>query len=316
MKEHNGEAARRKFRARFGVPKEAEAALDSIVSPLEQGRIAEFEKETFGAEDLRRAGLAAEDLYRRGLVNYTDESARSFRFNNFYTLLDVFVIAEPEKYRALAKETQAALDAWYFSAYYAGLNRNPQERPSKDAVLTLAEALRRVETEERQAYLAHCDCRVLAGAHNGCGKPLLTCVSYRSGINTVAHRGVSTPITKERAAQVIRDADDAGLIHTANANTICNCCTDCCYLSRARKRRNAEQSAGGPLFLSWPKVSRRVQADWEKCVSCGLCEERCPFHLFSAADRRIDAGRCVGCSLCVNTCPAGALSLTPVPQPE
>jgi ferredoxin len=291
------------------VPAEAEPALAAIVTPLEQRRIADFEKDVFTAGELERAGFDADALYRRGLINYTDDRTGLFTFNDFYTLLDVFVIAEPQKYRALDKEIQAALDTWYFAVYYARLSLEPDERPSGDAVLTREEALERIQNEERQAYLAHCDCRVLAGGYDGCEMPQLTCISFRSGINTIAHRGVSEPVSKSRAAQVIRDADNAGLIHTANANTICNCCTDCCYLSRARKKRDAELTMRGVPFLSWPKVSRRVRADWEKCTSCGLCEERCPFHLFSVTDRRVANARCIGCSLCVNTCPAGALSL-------
>jgi ferredoxin len=305
----DGQAACREFCDRFDVPEEAEAALGIIVTPDEQRRIAGFEKDVFGAEDLRSAGFSSEDLYRRGITSYADGDAGTFRFSDFYTLLDVFAIASPEKYRALPEETQAALDAWYFSAYYARLNIDPMKRPSSDAVLTLDEALLRVETEARQAYLANCDCRVLTGGYNGCEKPFYTCVSFRSGVNTAAHRGVSRPVTKARAAQALRDADDAGLIHTANEDTICNCCTDCCYLSRARKRRDAELSGCGGSYLRWPKVSRRVRADWEKCVGCGLCEERCPFRLFSVAERRVNDGQCVGCSLCVNACPQGALSL-------
>jgi ferredoxin len=308
MTAFNGQWVNRGFCIRFGVPAAAEPALHVLVAPSEQRLIADFGQDAFTAEEVGRTGLDAKALYRRGLVNYTDDRAVLFTLSDFYTLLDVFVVAEPDKYRMLAKETQAALDKWYFSVYFARLTLDPEARPSEDAVLTREEALERVQNEERQAYLAHCDCRVLAGGYDGCEKPARTCISFRSGVNTIAHRGISEPIPKSRAAQVIADADSAGLIHTANANTICNCCTDCCYLSRARQKRDAALAARGVPFLSWPKVSRRVRTDWEKCASCGLCEERCPFHLFSVADKRVDEARCVGCSLCVNTCPSGALS--------
>jgi ferredoxin len=302
----------RKFCGRFHVPREAEPVLNRIVPLSEQRRIADIEKDLFDAEDLRLIGLQADDLYRRGLIDYADEDAGLFRLGGFYTMLDVFAVAEPERYRAFPRETQAALDDWYFSAYYARLDIDPQKRPSGDAVLTREEALSRVQTEERQAYLTNCDCRVLAGGYDGCEKPLRTCISFRSGVNTIAHRGVSRPVTKDQAMRVIRDADTAGLIHTANENTICNCCTDCCYLSRARQKRDAALAARNGPFLRWPKVARRVQADWGKCASCGLCEERCPFYLFSVSEQRVDGDRCIGCSLCVNTCPQGALSLKEV----
>ncbi|MDR0639834.1 MAG: 4Fe-4S binding protein [Spirochaetaceae bacterium] len=302
-----GQTVDPRFCARFGIPREAESVLASIIPLSEQRRIADFEKDLFNAADLRLIGLEADGLYRRGIINYADEGL--FQLGSFYTLLDVFVVAEPEKYRIFPQETQAALDNWCFSAYYARLAIDPEERPSGDTVLTREEALQRVQTEDRQAYLANCDCRVLAGGHDDCEKPLRTCISFRSGINTIAHRGVSQPVTKDHAAQVIHDADAAGLIHTANENTICNCCTDCCYLSRARQKRDAALTARPGPFVRWPKVTRRIRTDWDKCAACGLCEERCPFHLFSVAERRVDDNQCIGCSLCVNTCPQKALSL-------
>ncbi|MDR0708029.1 MAG: 4Fe-4S binding protein [Treponema sp.] len=311
---------KRKFFTRFEAPAVAEAVLDSIVTPAEQRLIARLDQETFSAEDLRRAdgGADARALYKRGVINYAETGADLFRFSDFYTRLDVFVISEHETYRAFTKETQKNLDEWYFSVYYERLNRDPDKRPSGDAVITCEEALSRVDGESRQAYRAYCDCRVLAGGYNDCAAPLQTCISFRNGVNTSAHRGVSKPISKDEAKRIIIDADNAGLMHTANPHTICNCCTDCCYLSRARKRRGAELKARlktqNAPFLSWPKVSKRIQADWENCVACGVCEERCPFHLFAVAEKQVDRARCIGCSLCVNACPNGALSLERISQ--
>jgi NAD-dependent dihydropyrimidine dehydrogenase PreA subunit len=312
-------ADKRKFLTRFEAPAQAEAVIDSIVTPAEQRLIAALDQELFSAKELRQAGASAGvdvgadadalalTLYKRGVINYAETGADLFRFSDFYTRLDVFVISEYETYRAFTKETQKNLDEWYFSVYYERLHRDPDERPSGDAVITCDEAVSRIEGELRQAYLACCDCRVLAGGYNDCAAPLQTCISFRNGVNTIAHRGISKPLSKDEAKRVVIDADNAGLMHTANQHTICNCCTDCCYLSRARKRRDAELD--GQRYASWPKVSKRIQAEWKNCVACGVCEERCPFHLFIVAEKRVDRARCIGCSLCVNTCPTGALFL-------
>ena len=56
-------------------------------------------------------------------------------------------------------------------------------------------------------------------------------------------RGVGWEISRERAIEILRETDKAGLMHTADyhgdpatAGAICNCCTDCCYPHLATDR--------------------------------------------------------------------------------
>jgi Pyruvate/2-oxoacid:ferredoxin oxidoreductase delta subunit len=255
-----------------------------------------------------------QDAYRRGVLSRADDgsagTAPLFRAAGFYTLLDVFVMTERDAWLTFDAGIRRALDAWYFDTYYSRLDIQPGAGPTDDAVLTLDEALERVDSDVRQLYLAPCDCRSLSMVDNDCQKPLLTCLSWRDGLNTSAHRGVSTPVGKTEAKDVIRAADAAGLMHTANANTICNCCADCCYLSRARTRRNAELAAQAGVS-TWPLQSNRIVFDAALCVNCGLCASRCPIGLFTQTDAGVNvhSARCLGCGLCVNTCPVGALKL-------
>jgi Pyruvate/2-oxoacid:ferredoxin oxidoreductase delta subunit len=254
--------------------------------------------------------------YRRGIINRADSgdtSHEKYRVADFYTRLDVFAITERETCRAFDTEIRRAIDAWYFDTYYRRLTISSDVAPGDDAVLTLDEAIALIENETRQVYVTNCDCRSLAqGLFGACDKPLRTCISYRAGLNSGAHRGFALPVSKNEAKQVLFDTDKAGLIHTGNAHGICNCCTDCCYQSRARARRNAE--LGGHATVSWPRQTKAArQAD--TCINCGVCVTRCPFGLFSrdGGAVRLDTARaarfCVGCGLCVNACPSKALSL-------
>jgi ferredoxin len=43
-----------------------------------------------------------------------------------------------------------------------------------------------------------------------------------------------------------------------------------------------------------------------RCVSCGLCERKCPAGCLDSKAKRIDSGRCVLCFSCAEVCPAGA----------
>ena len=250
------------------------------------------------SEDYRK------DAFHRGIISKTDETGDRYVLNDFYGMLDVFAVSQTEKYHTLPKETRKALDDWYFQEYFDGLDPDPKVRPTEDAVLTLEEMYAYIDGQERQAYLNYCDCRSLTG---DCGLPTRTCITYRDGINGFADRGLSKAITKEEAKEIVRMADEAGLMHTANPNGLCNCCGDCCYLFRSQRLRHSQGF--------WPRSPYIVEMDPEKCISCGKCIKRCHFGIFSreSAEKRarviLDIADCVGCGLCVNTCPAKALQL-------
>ena len=156
------------------------------------------------------------------------------------------------------------------------------------------------DQKDRPVYLNNCDCKSLTG---DCGLPVRTCITYKDGINTFADRGLSERIDAERAKEIIRETDKAGLMHTCNPNGICNCCDDCCYLFRGQKLLDS--------YAVWPLTDYIVSFDEDKCVGCGLCVKRCRMKVFEKDGRKItaDTAHCAGCGLCVNTCPKKALTL-------
>ncbi|MDR2864161.1 MAG: 4Fe-4S dicluster domain-containing protein [Spirochaetaceae bacterium] len=297
------------FLQAFAVPQVACSVIDRIVLPEEQRVIESLKTGLFSEEDVL-AGFA-DAAYKRGIFSLSDESCggasggcRQYRLSSFYGRLDVFVISEPETYRSFPLETRKALDDWYFDAYYKQLSV-PQ-----DTVITQEEAFERIDKDERQVYLAPCDCRSLSGT---CGKPVKTCLSWRSGANTFADRGLSEAIGKEKAKQVVLEAEKAGLMHTANPNTICNCCGDCCYLFRARRRMQAEHRS-----ISWLKSAYVISYNEALCIKCGKCVSRCNVGVFTAEKETgknsikkitVQLDECVGCGICVPVCPAHALVL-------
>ncbi len=300
------------FVSRLAVPEAALEALDKLYTQEDMLLVTSLEKEVFTHSEAKKVLEAAaggiltdgevqgllRSAYRRGVVRLEDDSFTRFKLSTFFEMLGVLVMSEPERYLALPRETQVALDGLYFSNYVKGVQ--DLEVPTQDRVLTLEETLEFVDTFDTQLWLNNCDCRTLAG---NCGKPVNVCISVKNGINTMPHRGWSKAITPEEAKSIVRYADGLGLVHTANPKGICNCCKDCCYLLRAQTVKNSN--------LIWPGADKIAAFDDSTCIDCGLCTERCQFEAFARVDGNIayDSKLCRGCGLCADTCPTSAISM-------
>ncbi|MCR5792855.1 MAG: 4Fe-4S binding protein [Lachnospiraceae bacterium] len=281
----------------FGIPDVAADLLDFFFEPKELEFILKMGGKPFSAEDIGE--VFAKREYTRGLISKTDDSGETFRLNNFYYFLDVFAVGRRAEYQTLSTKVRRKLDDWYFTAYVDTLNKD-EEAPTTDKVLPLKEMLEKIDSDNRPVYLNYCDCRTLSGE---CGLPTRTCITYKNGINTFVDRGLSEEIDKERAKEIVRETDQAGLMHTSAMGGICNCCGDCCYLFRAQKVLG---STG-----RWPASDYIVELNASECVSCGKCIGRCHFEVFKKENGKVKCNTtdCVGCGLCVNTCPKGALKL-------
>jgi len=122
-------------------------------------------------------------------------------------------------------------------------------------------------------------------------------------------------ITKEEALKILREAEEAGLIHsTANIREghmiLCNCCTCCCGIMRGISQLGLENSVAKSDFYA--------TVDPEMCTGCETCVERCQFGASSISGdiSHVDQKRCVGCGQCVMTCPSGARTLVRKPEDQ
>lgn len=292
------------FIDKFQIPEVAFPYIDQIFDPDEIEFVTKLEVSIFTKSEVEALGInSPEDFikrsYQRGIISIVSEEEKSYKISDFYGRLDIFSISETDRYRSFPKEGRVALDQWYFDAYYEGLTQDPTVRPTQDEILPLNEVLDFIDIQERSVYLSYCDCRSLGG---DCGLPTRTCITYRDGINSFVHRGLSKKITKEQAKEIVKAADKSRLMHTVNPNGICNCCGDCCYLFRAQDRRNSEGF--------WPKTKYVIELDKEKCISCGKCMKTCHFGVFQK-DGVIGADQtnCIGCGICIQPCPVNALTL-------
>ena len=198
----------------------------------------------------------------------------------------------------------------------------PQLRtiPVGESIPTQAEVMVYEQAEEivrrhSQIVVAPCICRqerALVG--EGCGKPLETCLSFGSAAAYYQRNGLGRAIDQAEALDILRQADEAGLVlqpgNAQRASFICCCCGDCCGVLRNLQQHPHPASVIGAAFFA--------QVDAELCTLCGICETRCQIDALDMAAMipRVKLERCIGCGLCVSGCPSGALSLARKPEGE
>ena len=98
--------------------------------------------------------------------------------------------------------------------------------------------------------------------------------------NTGAHRLVS----KEEAYEILRRAEDNGLVHEINqtpgfedATAICNCCGCSCFALRIAEMFRSKNAIRSNFV---------ARVDKEKCVACGQCVENCQTNALRLGQKR------------------------------
>jgi Na+-translocating ferredoxin:NAD+ oxidoreductase RNF subunit RnfB len=164
-------------------------------------------------------------------------------------------------------------------------------------------AVGRCFCRQRRKMLGH-TCEVNA--------PMMNCFTFgKSARHTVA-QGFAQKVTKEEALKIMKEAEEAGLVHKAfhpgsnesrPETSICNCCKDCC------DTLNVWRNGALPLINSTYYLS---VIDQDACIGCGTCVERCPtdaIKLDENGKAERDESSCFGCGVCVRFCPEEAISL-------
>ena len=131
----------------------------------------------------------------------------------------------------------------------------------------------------------------------------------KSARHTTKH-GFTRLISKEEALKIMRDIEDAGLVHkvyhlnsdlTKDEVAICNCCSCCCTTSK--------------VSVKFPNVNISnyiVNIDEDSCIGCGTCVEKCFNQVLELNDQGVAervGEECIGCGVCAYLCPENAISL-------
>jgi electron transport complex protein RnfB len=171
-----------------------------------------------------------------------------------------------------------------------------------------------VRAQEKLA-VAPCICRrehTMMG--EGCGRPLETCLVFGAGADYYVENGMGRYIDVDEALEILKIADDAGLVlqpsNSKRIVNICCCCGCCCQvLKTLNKQPKPARLVASPFY---------AVSDPDVCIGCGDCVERCQMGAIAIVDEVavIDLDRCIGCGLCVTTCSTESMRLERKPEEE
>lgn len=163
--------------------------------------------------------------------------------------------------------------------------------------------------------VGHCFCRQrrsLLGDACKTNAPVMNCFSFGKSARHTSAQGFARKVTREEALKILKEAEQAGLIHKAfhpgaressPETSICNCCKDCCDTLRIWRDGTL------PMINSTYHLS---VIDMDACTGCGICLEWCPTDAIALSEDGVaqrDESACLGCGVCARFCPESAISL-------
>jgi Pyruvate/2-oxoacid:ferredoxin oxidoreductase delta subunit len=254
-------------------------------------------------EGLRRA-------HRRAVITLSNDGTRASAAS-FSDRFEAWIVFEG--WRDLPSAVRERLAAWDMDNYVAEIRkpveqmiagRPPEEGTGNDTFILLDEAEAIVKGAKR-VFVRPCSCRRIA---QSCDKPVDVCLWIDED-----ERDEGWEISRERGVEILREADKAGLMRTANdadaaaATWICCCCPDCCYPLLASERLGATDV--------YPTRRYLAALDDGACTRCGICVRRCPFGAWSLEGPKgdrvllLEEPECRGCGVCASGCPEDAITM-------
>jgi ferredoxin len=204
----------------------------------------------------------------------------------------------------------------YFVKYDEWLNKGQISYSSK--VIPISESLDTKQwvlpTEQAMEILrnaksvavGNCVCR---SHYKRCDNPLEVCFSLNEVGDKDVSNGKARHVSLTEAAEILRKASESGLVHLSlympnhEIYALCSCCSCCCH-----DLQIIEQFDRKDLMVRSEYVA---VTDFEACIHCGDCIERCIFGARVYQDEQLDYNPevCVGCGLCVTICPVEATTM-------
>lgn len=158
----------------------------------------------------------------------------------------------------------------------------------------------------RSCALIDCDCR---SHYQRCDNPLETCFLLNDAADAYLESGEGRQVSLAEAEEVLRHANERGLVHLTIYNphqyvyAVCCCCSCCCHDLQFLKLHGRSDMIARSEYVA--------ETDADRCVHCGDCVARCVFgaRVWEGGVMVYDAAACYGCGLCVSVCPVEATTM-------
>jgi Pyruvate/2-oxoacid:ferredoxin oxidoreductase delta subunit len=156
--------------------------------------------------------------------------------------------------------------------------------------------------------VTECVCRKEAAlTGHQCEHPVENCLSFGVAAEFYIENGMGRQITADEAIEIVKKADESGLVHAgANAkhlSNICNCCPCCC----ASMKGMIAKGQGRQKFMN---ALFEAVVDESQCTACEMCLDRCPVDAITVQETaNVNRDNCLGCGLCAGDCATEAISM-------
>ena len=257
-------------------------------------------------------------MAQKGLIHLEQREGQA------QVLLLPFIVGFYENQRErLDRELAQLVDDYFSETGFGLLTIQPSFHrviPVREAIDTKIEILPENDIaailEQKQAWaVIDCICRKQqALLDRACGHPLRTCLIMSDSPKAFDDREDMDALSFDQALNVLRQAADAGLVHTVanhrdGLSYVCNCCTCSCGILRGiAEARLANVVARSPYHAV---VSE------DDCVGCSACTAVCQFDAIRVNEIAvINPITCVGCGVCTRACSEGAITLAMRPAED
>ena len=295
---------------RLFSPEQAELAVRLTIIPEAAGAIAER-----SGLDIEETAKRLEVMARKGLIFSIEERGRPALYQAASYIFGIWEF----QLNNLNKEFALDMDE-YAPTLGVELSRFPQLRtiPVGRSIPASAEVFPHegageLVQERKKILVAPCICRRKTKTQGaGCDKPEETCLIFDQWAEYYHRNGLGRIIGKDEALEILKKADEAGLVlqpsNSKEPGWICCCCSCCCG---AVKRLKAHPKPASIVVNSFI-----CRVDPDTCMGCRVCIDRCPTHAHEIVDDRVAylPERCIGCGLCATTCPSGAATMIRKPE--
>jgi len=165
----------------------------------------------------------------------------------------------------------------------------------------------------KHRIMAPCGCRKLWAKCDHAIETCFACFDNSRGEYYLGKPGrVLREISLEESLEIVRKAEEAGLVHIG----VCYCCPDACEILYSLTKTKRFDLLGASRY--------QAVVNTDQCTGCQGCIDRCYFEAIEmtkpAGSKKLKASiiseNCKGCGLCVVGCKQKALTLEIARPPE